>query len=130
MYIHYKIYMYMYVHICIFMYMYIACTYMFMSVRNFVHTCLYNVQRRMYQFANSCAGGQDSRCCSNSDELYVFEDDPDAWICWQYIVLFFLFEYEQQPAICPEGSFLNFSQPHLAFVCSMNIHQLSCSLLA
>ena len=35
--------MYMYVHICIFMYMYIACTYMFMPVRNFVnmyiHVC-------------------------------------------------------------------------------------------
>ena len=35
--------MYMYVHICIFMYMYIACTYMFMLVRNFVnmyiHVC-------------------------------------------------------------------------------------------
>jgi hypothetical protein len=26
-----------------------------------VHTCLYNVQRRMYRFANSCPGGQDSR---------------------------------------------------------------------
>ncbi len=42
----------------------------------------------------------------------------------------FLFEYEWQPATCPKGSFLNFSQPHLAFVCSMNIHQLLCSLLA
>ena len=35
--------MYMYVQICIFMYMYIACTYMFMPVRNFVnmyiHVC-------------------------------------------------------------------------------------------
>jgi hypothetical protein len=35
--------MYMYVHICVFMYMYIACTYMFMLVRNFVnmyiHVC-------------------------------------------------------------------------------------------
>ena len=34
-----------------------------------------------------------------------------------------LFEYERQPATCPEGSFLNFSQPHgphLAFVCGMN----------
>ena len=35
--------MYMYVHICIFMYMYIACTYMFMLVRNlvnmYIHVC-------------------------------------------------------------------------------------------
>jgi hypothetical protein len=42
----------------------------------------------------------------------------------------FLFEYERQPATCPKGSFLNFSQPHIAFMCSMNIHQLLCSLLA
>ena len=43
MYIQSEKYMYMYVHICIFMYMYIACTYMFMPVRNFVnmyiHVC-------------------------------------------------------------------------------------------
>ncbi len=43
MYIHEEIYMYMYVHICIFMYMYIACTYMFMLVRNlvnmYIHVC-------------------------------------------------------------------------------------------
>jgi hypothetical protein len=25
-------------------------------------TCLYHVQTRMYRFANSCPGGQDSRC--------------------------------------------------------------------
>ncbi len=57
--------MYMYVHttynvLC-------SCTYMYIHVHDFmklsehVHTCLYYVQTRMYYFANSCPGGQDSR---------------------------------------------------------------------
>ncbi len=34
----------------------------FMKWSEHVHTCLYHVQTRMYCFANSCPGGQDSRC--------------------------------------------------------------------
>ncbi len=32
-----------------------------MKLSEHVHTCLYHVQTRMYRFANSCPGGQDSR---------------------------------------------------------------------
>ncbi len=51
----------MYTYLC-------SCTYMYIHVHDFmklsehVHTCLYHVQTRMYRFANSCPGGQDSRC--------------------------------------------------------------------
>ena len=41
----------MYVHVCD-----------FMNMCEHVHTCLYHVQTRMYRFAQSCPGGQDSRC--------------------------------------------------------------------
>ena len=41
----------MYVHVCA-----------FMNMCEHVHTCLYHVQTRMYRFAQSCPGGQDSRC--------------------------------------------------------------------
>ncbi len=33
----------------------------FMNMCEHVHTCLYHVQTRMYRFAQSCPGGQDSR---------------------------------------------------------------------
>ena len=36
----------------------------FMNMSEHVHTCLYHVQTRMYRFAQSCPGGQDSRCVS------------------------------------------------------------------
>ncbi len=35
--------------------------YEFMKLSEPVHTCLYHVQTRMYCFAQSCPGGQDSR---------------------------------------------------------------------
>jgi hypothetical protein len=41
----------MYVHVCA-----------LMNMCEHVHTCLYHVQTRMYRFAQSCPGGQDSRC--------------------------------------------------------------------
>ncbi len=33
----------------------------FMKLSEYVHTWLYHVQTRMYRFAQSCPGGQDSR---------------------------------------------------------------------
>ncbi len=38
-------------------------------------TCLYHVQTRMYRFANSCPGGQDSRCKSSSEATRMTRSD-------------------------------------------------------
>jgi hypothetical protein len=48
----------MYIHACTYMYIH---DHDFMKMSEHVHTCLYNVQTRMYRFAQSCPGGQDSR---------------------------------------------------------------------
>ncbi len=55
-----------------------TCKYMYIHVYNFmkltehVHTCLYNVQTRMYSFTQSCQGGQDSRCIIYYHFYYYF----------------------------------------------------------
>ncbi len=61
----------MYIYIYIFMNMYVhatyhyesSCTYTCSWIHKHVHTCLYHVQTRIYSFAISCPGCQDSRCC-------------------------------------------------------------------
>ncbi len=50
-----------YIYLCSSTYMYIH-FHDFMKRSEHVHICLYHVQTRMYRFAESCPGGQDSRC--------------------------------------------------------------------
>ncbi len=59
----------MYVHVCA-----------LMNMCEHVHTCLYHVQTRMYRFALSCPGGQDSRCRAAmfSDIWFFFKFWPDS----------------------------------------------------
>jgi hypothetical protein len=63
----------MYVHICIFMYMYIACTYMFMPVRNFVN-----------MYIHVCTMYRD--VCTDLPILVQVVRIPDEWgntpFCW------------------------------------------------
>ncbi len=66
--------MYMYVHICIFMYMYIACTYMFMPVRNFVN---------MYIMIHVCTMYRD--VCTDLPILVQVVRIPD--VGWQFELL-------------------------------------------
>ncbi len=67
MYVH-AIYIYIYSCTCTYIYIHV---YDFMKLSEHVHTCLYNVQTRMYCVAQSCPGGQDSRCmpCSSTQAV-------------------------------------------------------------
>ncbi len=69
---HICLYIFMFKYLYIFMFstscIYLcSSTYMYIHLHDFmkqsehVHTCLYHVQTRMYRFAQSCPGGQDSR---------------------------------------------------------------------